>query len=129
MILIQYDGLWHYRQSLFEKLLKSNSNIQLMVGKRSIYNNLKLFNLSGQYVQKVHFVRNLQLIPGSDFNWQMGSLLTFLKLKPQILVLKGVDPHIVSNLFLFLFIKMFSSSKVVFWGHGTLGKQGNMVNI
>ena len=34
--------------------------------------------------------------------------------------------HLVSNLFLSLYLKTFTSIKIVWWGHGTFGNQGSI---
>jgi hypothetical protein len=57
------------------------------------------------------------------FIWQAGIVNYTLREKPDFIVLTGVDPHIVSNLFLSLVCKLFFKTKVIWWGHADLEKK------
>lgn len=121
-VFLQYDSFWHYRKSLF-KVLSEKCNLFIACGRKSVYSNLNTF--SPDFILNYSYVKNIILFPKSHFVWQKGIILKFLKEKPDLIVLKGVDPHIISNFFLLLAAKIMKK-KVVFWGHGTMGNQGEI---
>ncbi len=125
-----YYALLHYRASLFEYLADAKEiEFQVVCGKNKCqFDNMKYYETDRDYV---HFVNNKVFsILGSKFMIQLNSIRTILKLNPEILVLRGVNPQLISTHLLFFFYKIFKpKTKILWWGHGTLGNQGKFGEI
>jgi glycosyltransferase involved in cell wall biosynthesis len=106
----------HYRQSLFEKLLAVDSPIDF----RLICGNTSPYGVRSIGVDPPYLAKNIMVGP---FIWQQGMLRKTFELKPEVVVLLGVNPLILSSMVFFLILKL-KGIKVVWWGHGTLGNQG-----
>ncbi|APF17774.1 glycosyl transferase group 1 [Caldithrix abyssi DSM 13497] len=122
-VTLQYLTLPHYRRSLFERLWKyPEINFSVVCGKVSPYTNLK--NFEPDKDQKVTFIKNNFIKIGSrKFVWQKGVFKAVMDYTPNYLILLGFDPHILSNIPLFILAKR-KKIKVLWWGHATYGKQG-----
>ncbi len=122
-ITLQYLTLPHYRRSLFERLWNNNSiNFSIVCGKISPYTNLKNFTPTDSH--EVTFIKNkIFKIGPRKFIWQKGIRTAIEKYNPEYLILLGFDPHILSNVPLFLWARR-RKIKTLWWGHATYGKQG-----
>lgn len=125
-----YYALLHYRASLFEYLADSEDiDFQIVCGKNKCqFDNMKYYETDRDYV---NFVNNkVFTIFGSKFMVQLNAIRTILKLNPEILVLRGVNPQLLSTHLLFFVYKLFKpKTKLMWWGHGTLGNQGKFGQI
>ncbi|MBN1253254.1 MAG: glycosyltransferase family 4 protein, partial [Bacteroidales bacterium] len=122
-IFISYLSLIHYRKSVFELLLNNKEiDVHFGVGKINPIPNMKNFESNSK---NIHFCKNINInFKNNVFTFQLGMLKNILKVKPDIVILLGVNPLIVSSLLIFLFLKLFTKTKILWWGHGTLGNQG-----
>lgn len=116
VVIIQYLSNIHYRKSLFDILNADSCPFDF----RLICDNTNPYGVKSYPIPEERRISNIYLGP---LVWQKGMLKKTLKLKPKVVVMLGVDPHIVSSLFYFWALK-FKGIKVIWWGHGTLGKQG-----
>ena len=125
-VVIIYYALLHYRQSLFDYLLESDEvNFHIICGQKSQFANSK-------YYQPKH--PNISVIKNRFFNLsgklfyiQTPVIRTILQQKPEVLILRGVNPQIISMLYTFIFIKLFKRNiKIYWWGHGGSGNQGGL---
>lgn len=121
-----YLTLIHYRESVFNHLA-SNPRIDFSIccGKKSPYVGMKNFEPAPPL--KVRFVRNLVLRLGKRHYvaWQWGAITHFLRTRPDVVILLGFDPHILSTIPLFFIAKLLRR-KVLWWSHATLGQQGSI---
>lgn len=118
VVVLQYLSYIHYRKSLFELLSSKLSPIDfhLICGDKSPYG-VKSFKMPEEQRAK-----NSSLGP---FIWQSRMLKKTIRLKPDAVILLGVNPFIISSFLNFWFLKI-KGIKVIWWGHGTLGHQGKL---
>ncbi len=123
-VVFVYYALLHYRQSLFDFLSESEKiKFHIICGKKSQFPDSKYYNSNKPNVTYVknRFFKFL----GSLFYIQTPVIKAVKSLDPHKVVLRGVNPQIVSMLYLFLWLKVFKpQTKIYWWGHGTLGNQG-----
>lgn len=121
-ILIIQPILAHYRNSLFQILVNSDEfDIRVLAGKQ--IGNIK--EISSQSDRISASLTNRMLNLGKHtFIWQAGIVRYVFKQRPDMIVLTGVDPHIVSNLFISFFSKGFLNTKIIWWGHASVGSRG-----
>ena len=122
-VILQYLSLPDYRRSLFSELSKdSRINFEVVCGKSSPYPFLKNYipdkNTSVTYIHNKYFC-----VGKSTFTWQKHVLKTIINRKPNCVIMLGVDPTIISNFPLFIYLKLMGV-KILWWSHGTLGHQG-----
>lgn len=119
---LQYLTLPHYRKSLFEHLWKDNEiEFKVFCGKQSPYDYLE--NFETEPVNVTYVNNKFYKIRHHKFIWQIGVLNEIRKYKPDSLILLGYDPHILSNIPLFIYAVL-KNINVFWWGHATFGKQG-----
>lgn len=126
-VLIIQPILAHYRKSLFSLLTNSPEfDIHIIAGKN--IGNVKEIDLrSSKILANLH---NKKIIAGKhSFIWQKGAVSYAKKLKPDIIVLTGVDPHLLSNLFVSIFNKIYFHSKIIWWGHANINPHAKIANI
>ncbi len=106
-VLIVQPILAHYRFSLFQRLASSQEfDIHIVAGKQ--IDNVKEIDELSPKIQAT--LTNKKIKAGShNLIWQAGIIKYVRKFKPEIIVLTGVDPHLLSNLFLTFFNKFFLS--------------------
>ena len=122
--MLQYLTLLNYRESVFYELANdSRIAFSICCGQHSPYP--KIRNFEPRSPLRVHFVRNLiwEVSSRHAFVWQLGAIWNMIRLRPEVLIMLGVDPHILSSFPQFLIAKMLGI-KVFWWSHATLGKQG-----
>jgi len=108
-ILIVQPLLAHYRNSLFQELVNSDKfDITVMAGKQ--INNIKEIPTGSPRIMDNLNNKRIK-IGGHMFIWQAGVVKYTLRTKPDIVVLTGVDPHIISNLWLSVICKLFLNIK------------------
>lgn len=73
----------------------------------------------------VSFIKNVKLF-GTRFLVQRGIVAKTDKNKPDVVILLGVNPLILSSLYSALYFSVIKRAKVYWWGHGTLGRQGRL---
>ncbi len=122
-VILQYLSLPNYRRSLFSELSKDTKiNFEIVCGKSSPYPFLK--NYSPHKNTNVTYIRNKYFRVGkTTFTWQKHILKTIINRKPNCVIMLGVDPTIISNFPLFIYLKLMHV-KILWWSHGTLGHQG-----
>jgi len=123
-VVFVYYALLHYRQSLFDFLSDSNRiSFHIVCGKKSQFPNSKYYTSNKGNI--VYVKNQFFKILGSLFYVQSPVVKKVLRLNPNKIVLRGVNPQIISTLYLFLWLKLFRPKvKIYWWGHGTLGNQG-----
>ena len=122
-VILQYLSLPDYRRSLFSELSKDpRINFEIVCGQSSPYPFLKNYTPSKN--TKVCYIRNKYFRVGKTIlTWQKNVLKTIVNLKPNCVIMLGVDPTIISNFPLFMYLKLMGV-KILWWSHGTLGHQG-----
>lgn len=122
-VLLQYLSLPDYRRSLFSELSEDQRiNFEIVCGKSSPYPFLK--NYIPSQKPKVTYIQNKYIKFGNTtLTWQQNIFKTIANRKPECVIMLGVDPNIISNLPLFLYLKVLGV-KILWWSHGTLGHQG-----
>ena len=123
-VAIVYTTLIHYRKSFFQ-LLDKNDDIDyhIIYGADSPYDSMKNFE---PFDSSLEVKNKIIKIKNHSFVYQFGLKEKIKKIKPDVVVLLGVDLHIISNLIISIYLKLFTSIKIVWWGHGTFGKQGKL---
>lgn len=120
-ILIVQPTLVHYRKSLFERLSESEKyNIKIIGGSHK--DAIEGIKESNPKIQTCLVNKKIR-IAGHSFIWQSGLLKLIKKTRPDIVVLTGVDPHLIVSLILTIFKTSFKI-KIIWWGHATIDKQG-----
>lgn len=121
-VAIVYTTLIHYRKSFFH-LLDKNEDIDYHIihGNDSPYDSMQNFE---PFDSSIEVKNKIVKIKKHSFVYQFGLKDKIKKIKPDVVVLLGVDLHIVSNLIISIYLKLFTSTKIVWWGHGTFGNQG-----
>ena len=124
-VLLQYLSLPDYRRSLFSELSKDKRiNFEIVCGESSPYPFLKNFIPSKK--TKISYIRNVYFRVGkTTLTWQKNVFKTIMNRKPDCVIMLGVDPTIISNLPLFIYLKVLGV-KILWWSHGTLGHQGKI---
>lgn len=122
-VVLQYLSLPDYRRSLFSELSEDQRiNFEIVCGKSSPY--LFLKNYTPTENTKVTYIQNKYFKIGkTTLTWQRNVLKTILNRKPNCAIMLGVDPTIISNFPLFIYLKLIGV-KILWWSHGTLGHQG-----
>jgi len=122
-VLLQYLSLPDYRRSLFSELSEDQRiDFEIVCGKSSPYPFLK--NYIPSQKTEVTYIRNKYIKFGKKtLTWQQNIFKTIANRKPDCVIMLGVDPTIISNLPLFLYLKVLGI-KILWWSHGTLGHQG-----
>lgn len=123
-VLIVQPLLAHYRNSLFQRLANSKDFEIKVIAGNQINNIREIIPASSNIVAQL--VNRRIKIAGHMFIWQAGVTKLTLKFKPDLIVLTGVDPHIISNLYLSLICKLFLKTKIIWWGHADLDKKGSL---
>lgn len=121
VVLVVQPILAHYRRSLFRCLTESTSQQWKVVGGDRGFG-VKSFEPVGEGVRvalRNHFLR----IGGHVLVWQTGVLSSLWRERPSVVVLGGVDLHLLSNLAAAMLSRLLRI-KVIWWGHGSLGRQG-----
>lgn len=120
-VVIVQPILAHYRNSLFCQLAANNEfDIKIIAGKK-VGNVKELISSSGNITDNLD---NKKIkIANHTFFFQRGSIKYIKKEKPDIVVLTGVDPHIISNLWISVFCRLFTKIKVIWWGHADINKK------
>ncbi len=122
-VILQYLSLPDYRRSLFSELSEDQRiNFEIVCGNTSPYPFLK--NYIPPKATKVTFIQNRYFRIGkTTLTWQKNVLKTIINRKPTCVIMLGVDPTILSNFPLFIYLKLMGV-KILWWSHGTLGHQG-----
>ena len=121
VILIQ-PILAHYRRSFIEFLLRSpEAEISVIAG----HGLLPVKTFSPKPGSRISLLQNRSFRLGNHrFYWQSGLFASVWKQQPDILILPGIDFHFLSSLLLSLWIRFFTSTRLIWWGHATIEKQG-----
>ena len=122
-VVLQYLSLPDYRRSLFSKLSEDQRiSFEIVCGKSSPYPFSK--NYSPPQTTKATYIQNKYFRIGkTTLTWQKNVLKTIINRKPNCVIMLGVDPTIISNFPLFIYLKLMGV-KILWWSHGTLGHQG-----
>lgn len=124
VVVLQYLTLIHYRESVFNRIASDpRIDFTICCGKKSPYQ--KMRNFEPQPPLKIKWVKNLVVnITQMHFIvWQWGAIINLVRTRPNVLILLGADPHILSSFPLF-FIAKILRVKVCWWSHATLAGQG-----
>jgi len=127
-IAIVYLSLLHYRKSFFNILLNDKKDdYYILYGDKSPYESMKNFKINSR---KAIPLKNKMIgIWKHKLVFQKGAIREIYHIQPDVVVLAGVDLHILSNLFIAIFLKIFSRIRIIWWGHGTFGNQGKFGKI
>lgn len=124
-VIIHYLSLIHYRKSFFNFLFNDKvDDYYILAGHRNPISSMKNWKTKNNKFIKVF---NLNIpFKGNKFTYQFGILVNSIFKRPDIIILLGVNPLIVSSFYVFTFFKIFTKTKIIWWGHGTLGNQGKI---
>ncbi|MDA7870456.1 glycosyltransferase family 4 protein [bacterium] len=124
VVVLQYLTLIHYRESVFHRIA-SDSRIDFTIccGQKSPYQ--KMRNFDPQPPLKIKWVKNfvVNITQMHFLVWQWGAITNLIRTRPNVLILLGADPHILSSFPLFFLAKILRV-KVCWWSHATLAGQG-----
>ena len=106
-VAIVYTTLIHYRKSFFQ-LLDKNDDIDyhIIYGADSPYDSMKNFE---PFDSSLEVKNKIIKIKNHSFVYQFGLKEKIKKIKPDVVVLLGVDLHIISNLIISIYLKLFTS--------------------
>ncbi len=110
--------------SLFDYLADSPKiDFHIVCGKKSQFENSMYYESTKG---GVHYLQNVFFkLAGKQFYIQSRVIQTLKSLNPDVVILRGVNPQIISMLYAFIWLKIFRSKvKIYWWGHGTTGNQG-----
>lgn len=125
-VVLVYYALLHYRKSLFDYISdEENIDFKIICGKKSQFENSKYYESSKG---NVIMVKNIFFkLFGSLFYIQSPVVYKIFRQRPDVVILRGVNPQIISMLYAFIMLKLFSwNTKIYWWGHGTTGHQGKI---
>ena len=123
-VLLNYYALLHYRKSLFEYLsCLEDYDVQILCGRESQFESMKYYE---HKYNNVIFIKNFMFkMFKVIFLIQFGIIRETIRVNPDIIIIRGVNPLILSSLYHFLFLKIFKRNiKIYWWGHGSIGHQG-----
>lgn len=82
-------------------------------------------NFTPQPPLKVKWIKNfvINITQMHFLVWQWGAIANLIRTRPNVLILLGADPHILSSFPLFFLAKILRV-KVCWWSHATLSGQG-----
>lgn len=118
---LNYLSPIHYRKSLFELFYRDKRiDFNIVCGDSSPYGIKNYFDKKYMCLVPIKwfFIFNYQFIYLKSV-WR-----NTIKLKPHCVVMLGFNPQILSSILDFIIYKMFCKTKIIWWGHGTLGNQG-----
>lgn len=124
VVTLQYLTLIHYRESVFNRIAADpRIDFTICCGQKSPYQ--KMRNFDPQPPLKIKWVKNLVInITQMHFIvWQWGAITNLIRTRPDVLILLGVDPHVLSSFPLFFIAKLLRV-KICWWSHATLVGQG-----
>ncbi|MDB4652589.1 glycosyltransferase [bacterium] len=124
VVVLQYLTLIHYRESVFNRIASDpRIDFTICCGKKSPYQ--KMRNFEPQPPLKIKWVKNfvVNITQMHFIVWQWGAITNLVRTRPNVLILLGADPHILSSFPLF-FIAKILRVKVCWWSHATLAGQG-----
>ncbi|MDB4623631.1 glycosyltransferase family 4 protein [bacterium] len=124
VVVLQYLTLIHYRESVFNRIASDpRIDFTICCGKKSPYQ--KMRNFQPQPPLKIKWVKNfvVNITQMHFIVWQWGAIINLVRTRPNVLILLGADPHILSSFPLF-FIAKILRVKVCWWSHATLAGQG-----
>lgn len=124
VVVLQYLTLIHYRESVFHRIASDpRIDFTICCGKKSPYQ--KMRNFEPQPPLKIKWVKNfvVNITQMHFIVWQWGAIINLVRTRPNVLILLGADPHILSSFPLF-FIAKILRVKVCWWSHATLAGQG-----
>ena len=123
-VVLQYLTLIHYRESVFNRIASDpRIDFTICCGQKSPYQ--KMRNFDPQPPLKVKWIKNfvINITQMHFIVWQWGAITNLIRTRPNVLILLGADPHILSSFPLFFIAKIFGI-KVCWWSHATLVGQG-----
>jgi len=124
VVVLQYLTLIHYRESVFNRIASDpRIDFTICCGKKSPYQ--KMRNFEPQPPLKIKWVKNfvVNITQMHFIVWQWGAIINLVRTRPNVLILLGADPHILSSFPLF-FIAKILRVKICWWSHATLAGQG-----
>ncbi|MGI9497629.1 MAG: glycosyltransferase family 4 protein [Mariniblastus sp.] len=124
VVVLQYLTLIHYRESVFNRIASDpRIDFTICCGQKSPYQ--KMRNFDPQPPLKVKWIKNfvINITQMHFLVWQWGAIVNLIRTRPNVLILLGADPHILSSFPLF-FIAKILRVKVCWWSHATLSGQG-----
>lgn len=121
LVIIVQTLLPHYRSSLFHLLVEA-SRVQFKVLSGNALGTIKEMPASHSEIKNL--LRNRIFVIGRHrFVFQRGLFSEIKALKPDCVVLGGPDIHIISNLLLFFYLRIFTKTEVHWWTHGISSTQ------
>ncbi len=126
VVVLQYLTLIHYRESVFNRIASDpRIDFTICCGQKSPYQ--KMRNFTPQPPLKIKWVKNfvVNITQMHFIVWQWGAITNLIRTRPDVLILLGADPHILSSFPLFFLAKVLRV-KVCWWSHATLDGQGSI---
>lgn len=116
--------LTHYRKSIIQKLLTQDKFEAFFISSKKYLRNTP-YDFDHKRVFDNHKYFHFQLL-NHRFFWLKGSIKSLRNINPDIIILTGYDPHMIHSQIIFLFYRIFTSKKVLWWSHGSSGTQGRV---
>jgi len=127
LVVIVQTILPHYRSSLFHLLVKEKGiRFKILAGKTD--GGIKEMSITNAGINNSLCNHILQLA-GHRFIFQSGLFSAIKALRPDFVLLGGPDVHVVSNLLLFFYLRIFTKTEVHWWTHGVSSKQSILRSI
>lgn len=123
-VVLQYLTLIHYRESVFNRIAADpRIDFTICCGQKSPYQ--KMRNFDPQPPLKIKWVKNfvINITQMHFIVWQWGAITNLIRTRPDVLILLGADPHVLSSFPLFFVAKLLRV-KLCWWSHATLVGQG-----
>ena len=114
----------HYRKEIWELLARDdNWEFNFVFGDNYAKSEIKPIDVSQDWIKSRYIkVKNLA-VKGVLF-WQIGALNVALSQRIDVVILLG-EMHIVSNWLLAIWLRL-KGTRVLFWGHGFSGNEGQI---
>lgn len=125
-VLLVQPILSHYRESLFELLVKdSNIDFHIIAGKE--LNGIRVFESKYDKI-KANLTNYSIKLKKHSFYYQKGIFKYIRKFRPTDIIIGGPDYHFVSSIFLSLYLIFFTKIKIHYWTHGLSKNNSIFIN-
>jgi glycosyltransferase involved in cell wall biosynthesis len=117
----------HYRKHVVKELLATSEFTSFFITSKKYLTNSSV-SFDNQSVLDNHNYKSFKIL-SHTFYWLIGSGKRLKKINPNVIVFTGYDPHMIHVQWLFFKYAFFSNTKVLWWSHGSIGKQGSFGKI
>jgi len=112
-------SLAHYRNDVFN-VLRTNDNFKFKIVTSAYYQ-----GVTGEINPNDILLKYVSFKIGKHtFYYLKKSIIQTFKLKPDLVIVGGYDIHMIHTTLFFILWRIILRRKLIWWGHGTQGKQG-----